>query len=45
MKPKEKRTLCQVETGLGPVDLMHARYVTQTFATHFHEGCCLGAIV
>ena len=34
----------RVATGLGPVDLMHARYVTQTFAAHFHEGYCLGVI-
>lgn len=42
--PKEKTILCRVETGMGPVDLMHARYVTQAFAPHFHEGYCLGVI-
>jgi AraC-like DNA-binding protein len=36
--------LCRVKTGLGAVDLMHARYVTQVFAPHFHEGYCLGVI-
>jgi AraC-like DNA-binding protein len=40
----EKTRMCRVCTGLGPVDLMHARYVTQTFAPHFHEGYCLGVI-
>lgn len=34
----------RVHTGLGPVNLMHARYVTQVFAPHFHEGYCLGVI-
>jgi AraC-like DNA-binding protein len=41
---KEKTILRRVGTGLGTVDLMHARYVTQTFAPHFHEGYCLGVI-
>lgn len=40
----EKTRMCRVRTGLGPVDLMHARYVTQIFAPHFHEGYCLGVI-
>lgn len=40
----EKTRLCRVKTGLGPVNLMHARYVTQTFAPHFHEGYCFGVI-
>ena len=44
MKSKENTILCRVDTGLGPVDLMHARYVTQAFAPHFHEGYCLGVI-
>ena len=40
----EKTRMSRVKTGLGPVNLMHARYVTQTFAPHFHEGYCLGVI-
>ena len=40
----EKTRLHRVNTGLGPVNLMHARYVTQVFAPHFHEGYCLGVI-
>ncbi len=40
----ENTRLCRVKTGLGSVDLMHARYVTQVFAPHFHEGYCLGVI-
>jgi AraC-like DNA-binding protein len=40
----EKTSMCLVPTGLGPVNLMHARYVTHTFAPHFHEGYCLGVI-
>ncbi|BBO69489.1 transcriptional regulator [Desulfosarcina alkanivorans] len=44
MNRPEKTRMCRVHTGLGPVNLMHARYVTQTFAPHFHEGYCLGVI-
>ena len=44
MNPQEKTILHRVHTGLGTVNLMHARYVTQTFAPHFHEGYCLGVI-
>ena len=40
----EKIHFRRVNTGLGPVNLMHARYVTQVFAPHFHEGYCLGVI-
>jgi hypothetical protein len=40
----EKTLLYRAVTGLGTVNLMHARYVTQTFAPHFHEGYCLGVI-
>ena len=41
---QEQATLQRVATGLGPVNLMHARFVTQRFAPHFHEGYCLGVI-
>jgi len=44
LNPRETTTLCRVETGLGPVNLLHACYVTHTFAPHFHEGYCLGVI-
>ena len=40
----ERTQVWRVETGLGPVNLMRARYVTQVFAPHFHEGYCLGVI-
>jgi hypothetical protein len=40
----EKTLLYRAVTGLGTVNLMHACYVTQTFAPHFHEGYCLGII-
>lgn len=44
LTPTEKVIFHRVETGLGSVNLMHARFVTQTFAPHFHEGYCLGVI-
>lgn len=44
MNAQEAVRLNRVETSLGAVDLMHARYVTQVFAPHFHEGYCLGVI-
>ena len=44
LNQKEQVRLCRVRTGLGTVRLMHAHYVTQVFAPHFHEGYCLGVI-
>ena len=44
LKTKENPIRCRIDTGLGPVDLMYARYVNHTFAPHFHEGYCLGVI-
>lgn len=44
MNRMEQARMWRVHTGLGPVNLMHARYVTQVFAPHFHEGYCLGVI-
>jgi len=44
LRSTEKAIFRRVETGLGPVNLMHARFVTQVFAPHFHEGYCLGVI-
>ncbi len=44
MNQREEIRMRRVNTGLGPVNLMHARYVTQVFAPHFHEGYCLGVI-
>jgi AraC-like DNA-binding protein len=41
---REKALLERVKTGLGAVEVMQARYVTQVFAPHFHEGYCLGVI-
>ena len=41
---QEAIRLCRVETGMGTVDLMHARYVTQVFVSHFHENYCLYVI-
>ena len=29
---------------LGGVDMLHARFVTQTFSKHFHEGFAVGCI-
>ena len=44
LKNLEKTRMWRVGTGMGTVRLMHARYITQTFTPHFHEGYCLGVI-
>lgn len=44
MKRKENTKLWRVTTGLGDLDLMHARYVSQVFSRHFHEGFAVGVI-
>jgi AraC-like DNA-binding protein len=44
MSRRESVRTQRVHTGLGPVNLLHARYVNQVFAPHFHQGYCIGVI-
>ncbi|MUM77178.1 helix-turn-helix domain-containing protein [Pseudodesulfovibrio sp. F-1] len=43
-RPGCEFAIMTVPPGLGGVELLHARYVTQRFSRHFHEGYALGCI-
>lgn len=43
-KPSDWARFWRVSTSFGDIELLHARYVTQTFSKHAHDRFAIGVI-